>query len=47
MDVGMDGNPNFTPYDLRMVINDMRKRPIGSELGVDDHHTDEMLNVDR
>ncbi len=45
MDVGMDGNPEFAPYDLRKVINDMRKRPIGSELGVDDHHTDEMQNV--
>jgi hypothetical protein len=28
-----------------MVINDMKKRPIGSELGDDDHHTDEMQNV--
>jgi calcineurin-like phosphoesterase family protein len=45
MDVGMDGNPEFAPYDLRKVINDMKKRPIGSELGVDDHHTDEMQNV--
>ena len=45
MDVGMDGNPDFAPYDLRKVINDMKKRPIGSDLGVDDHHTDEMKNV--
>ena len=45
MDVGMDGNLEFAPYDLRKVINDMKKRPIGSELGVDDHHTDEMQNV--
>ena len=45
MDVGMDGNPEFAPYDLRMVINDMKNRPIGSELGVDDHHTDELKNV--
>jgi calcineurin-like phosphoesterase family protein len=45
MDVGMDGNPNFLPYDLRTVINDMKKRPIGSDLGVDDHHTDELKNV--
>jgi len=45
MDVGMDGNPDFAPYDLRMVINDMKKRPIGSELGVDDHHIDELKNV--
>ena len=45
MDVGMDGNLEFAPYDLRKVINDMKKRPIGSELGVDDHHTDELKNV--
>ena len=45
MDVGMDGNLEFAPYDLRKVINDMKKRPIGSELGVDDHHVDEMKNV--
>ncbi len=45
MDVGMDGNPDFAPYDLRKVINDMKKRPIGSELGVEDHHVDEMKNV--
>ena len=45
MDVGMDGNLEFAPYDLRKVINDMKKRPIGSELGFDDHHTDEMQNV--
>jgi len=45
MDIGMDGNPEFAPYDLRMVINDMKKRPIGSELGVDDHHVDELKNV--
>ena len=45
MDIGMDGNPEFAPYDLRMVINDMKKRPIGSELGVDDHHTDDLKNV--
>jgi calcineurin-like phosphoesterase family protein len=45
MDVGMDGNPDFAPYDLRKVINDMKKRPIGSDLGVDDHHTDDLVNV--
>ena len=45
MDVGMDGNLEFEPYDLRKVINDMKKRPIGSELGVDDHHVDELKNV--
>jgi calcineurin-like phosphoesterase family protein len=45
MDVGVDGNPDFAPYDLRQIINDMKKRPIGSELGVEDHHVDEMKNV--
>ena len=45
MDIGMDGNPDFAPYDLRQVINDMKKRPIGSELGVDDHHVDKLKNV--
>lgn len=47
MDVGVDGNPNFAPYDLKRLINDMKKREIGSELGSDDHHIDEMINVDR
>jgi len=45
MDVGVDGNPDFAPYDLRQIINDMKKRPIGSELGVEDHHVDELKNV--
>jgi hypothetical protein len=45
MDVGMDGNPDFTPYDLRKLINDMKKRPIGSDLGAEDHHIDELKNV--
>ena len=45
LDVGIDGNADFAPYDLRIVINDMKKRPIGSELGVDDHHIDELKNV--
>lgn len=46
MDVGMDGNLDFAPYDLRKLINDMKKRKIGSELG-DDHHIDDMQNVDK
>ncbi len=46
MDVGMDGHLEFRPYDLhREILNPMKKQPIGSELGVDDHHTDEMKNV--
>jgi len=47
MDVGMDGNPDFAPYDLKRLLNDMKKREIGSELGADDHHMDDMQNVDR
>ena len=47
MDVGMDGNPDFAPYDLRKLINQMKKMDIGSELGVDDHHTDELINKDK
>jgi len=46
MDIGMDGHPEFRPYDLhREILNPMKKQPIGSELGVDDHHVDEMKNV--
>jgi calcineurin-like phosphoesterase family protein len=46
MDVGMDGHLEFRPYDLHYeVLNPMKKQPIGSELGVDDHHVDEMKNV--
>ena len=47
MDVGMDGNPDFAPYDLKRLLNDMKKRPVGSEMGADDHHMDDMQNVDR
>jgi len=45
MDVGMDGNLEFSPYDLRKILNDMKKRPIGSELGVDDHHMDDIVGI--
>jgi hypothetical protein len=42
----MDGHPEFRPYDLhREVLNMMKKQPIGSDLGQDDHHTDGMKNV--
>jgi hypothetical protein len=43
----MDGNPDFAPYDLRKLVNNIKQRPIGSELGVDDHHTDDLINIDR
>jgi hypothetical protein len=47
MDVGMDGSIGFKPYDLRDLINTMKKFPIGSELGDNDHHLDNLLNVDK
>lgn len=39
MDVGMDGHPEFRPYDLfRECIVPLEKVEIGSELGAIDHH---------
>jgi calcineurin-like phosphoesterase family protein len=41
MDVGLDGNLEFRPYDLhREVINPLKRLQIGSELGALDHHID-------
>lgn len=41
MDIGIDGHPEFRPYDLwNEVIPMMLKRPIKSELGTLDHHID-------
>ena len=46
MDVGMDGHPEFRPYNLlKEIMNPMKKIPIGSELGSDDHHLDDMQGV--
>jgi calcineurin-like phosphoesterase family protein len=45
MDIGMDGNPEFEPYDLHEVIKMLKKREIGSEMGPLDHHLDDMQNV--
>jgi hypothetical protein len=46
MDVGLDGHPEFRPYDLhREVINPMKKVAIGSELGPLDHHTDDIKGI--
>jgi len=45
MDVGMDGHPEFRPYNLKYeVIPLMDKRPIKSEIGFD-HHMDELKGV--
>ena len=46
MDVGMDGHPEFRPYDLhREIINPMKKLPIGSEMGSNDHHLDDIKGI--
>jgi calcineurin-like phosphoesterase family protein len=46
MDVGMDGHPEFRPYDLhREILNPMKKLPIGSEMGGDDHHLDDIKGI--
>lgn len=47
MDVGMDGNLEFAPYDLKEVIKALKRHQIGSEMGPDDHHMDEIQNVDK
>jgi len=47
MDVGLDGSLLFTPYNLHDVIKMLKKLPIGFEMGAEDHHSDDMLNVDQ
>ena len=46
MDVGIDGHPEFRPYNLKTeVIPLMEKRPISSEYPKDlDHHIDRIKN---
>ena len=46
MDVGIDGHPEFRPYNLKdEIIPLMDKRPIVSEYTtVLDHHTDKIRN---
>lgn len=44
MDVGMDGHPEFRPYNLmREILPLMKSRPILSEMD-SDHHTDDIIN---
>jgi calcineurin-like phosphoesterase family protein len=45
MDIGIDGNPDFAPYNLHDVIKILKKQKIGSELGALDHHLDDMQGV--
>lgn len=43
MDVGIDGHPEFRPYNLKTeIIPLMNKRPTASEYGQLDHHQDDM-----
>ena len=45
MDVGLDGTNDFSPYDLKVLLNSMKKLPIGSELGALDHHLDDVKGI--
>jgi calcineurin-like phosphoesterase family protein len=44
IDVGMDGHPEFRPYNLTEVVALLNKQPIASDMGFD-HHTEELLNI--
>lgn len=44
IDVGMDGHPEFRPYNLKEVVAILNKQPIMSDMNFD-HHIDELLNV--
>ena len=47
MDVGMDGHPEFRPYNIRReVVPLLRHRPKVSEMD-NDHHLDEIVNKDQ
>ena len=45
MDVGIDGNMFFMPYDLDNVVKIVKMRDIRSNMD-DDHHTDEVITED-
>ena len=46
MDIGMDGHPEFRPYNLlKEIMNPMKNIPIGSEFGSLDHHLDDTQNI--
>ncbi len=46
MDIGMDGHPEFRPYDLvEECIIPLKNLPVGSELGHLDHHTDDIKGI--
>lgn len=45
MDVGMDGNLDFAPYNLHEVIKMLKKKDIGSEMAELDHHLDNISGI--
>ena len=45
MDIGIDGNVDFEPYDLHDVIKMLKKKEIGSEMGPLDHHLDDIVGI--
>ena len=45
MDIGMDGNPDFEPYNLHDVIKMLKNREVGSEMGPLDHHLDDIVGI--
>lgn len=48
MDIGMDGHPEFRPYNVyREVIPLLRNRPKVSEISDYDHHLDNLQNKDK
>jgi calcineurin-like phosphoesterase family protein len=48
MDIGIDGHPEFRPYNVRTeIIPLMVKRPVGFALGSLDHHGDNIQNKDK
>lgn len=48
MDVGMDGHPEFRPYNMiDEVVPILRHRPKISEVGEYDHHLDNIQNKDK
>jgi calcineurin-like phosphoesterase family protein len=48
MDIGMDGHPEFRPYNVyREVVPLLRNRPKVSEIGDYDHHLDNLQNKDK
>lgn len=47
MDVGMDGHPEFRPYNVMdEVVSLLKNRPIMSEIGDYDHHLNDIKNKD-